>query len=78
MLATGFDDSLGGKDMDHLMYSMLAERLYESQPDVTPDALSADHVASARLLKAANKAKLVLSANKETGSSIEVSLLEIR
>jgi molecular chaperone DnaK (HSP70) len=69
-LATGWDETLGGVMIDQQLFAFLSKRVKELFPDSTLDAIG-----TARLLKEANKVKLVLSANKNAYASLE-SLFE--
>jgi hypoxia up-regulated 1 len=70
VLATGWDETLGGVLIDQELNALLIQRVKEKYPNENIDS-----VASARILKEANKAKLILSANLVAYPSIE-SLFE--
>ncbi len=68
----GFDRELGGHALTSAVRDILEEKFLEQQAGVGREALEQDARAMNRLWQAADRAKLVLSANTETRVSVEM------
>jgi len=76
--SVGWDSTLGGREFNYRVVQQLAtlatEQLKQKFPSMAED-ISKNPRAMARLLAAAEKAKIVLSANQETTVSVRISSL---
>lgn len=66
-----YDESLGGGYFTNAVAELIRAKFLESHQDVHTSQFNANHRAVAKLYQAADKAKLVLSANSEAQVSIE-------
>ncbi|KAG0670296.1 lumenal Hsp70 protein [Maudiozyma exigua] len=67
----GFNSTLGGSSLTTHVSSLIKQKFLENNPSVTEEQLEKDPKALAKIIQAAEKAKLVLSANGESSVSIE-------
>lgn len=65
------DDSLGGSLFTNAVAELIKNKFLETHPEIRTDKLQSNDRASAKILQAAEKAKLVLSANSDASVSIE-------
>ncbi|SCU90241.1 LAMI_0E01222g1_1 [Lachancea mirantina] len=67
----GFDKTLGGCSFTSALADFLQNRFLEQNPKVRTDELKSSYKSLAKLYQAAEKAKLILSANSEATVSVE-------
>ena len=67
----GFNSTLGGSYLTTHVSDLIKQKFLEKNPSVTNEQLEKDPRALAKIIQAAEKAKLVLSANGESSVSIE-------
>ncbi|KAH3665876.1 hypothetical protein OGAPHI_004065 [Ogataea philodendri] len=73
----GFDESFGGSLLTQSLKEIIEDKFLAQQKKLKSSALAADSRANNRLWQAAEKAKLVLSANTETKVSVESLINDI-
>ncbi|CAB4256372.1 similar to Saccharomyces cerevisiae YKL073W LHS1 Molecular chaperone of the endoplasmic reticulum lumen, involved in polypeptide translocation and folding [Maudiozyma barnettii] len=73
----GFNSTLGGSQLTMRVANLIKSKFLEKNPKVTEEDLDADARATAKIIQAAEKAKLVLSANGESSVSIESVLPDV-
>lgn len=65
------DDSLGGSLFTNAVAELIKNKFLESHPEIRTDKFSSNDRSLAKIFQAAEKAKLVLSANNDASVSIE-------
>ncbi|SMN17790.1 similar to Saccharomyces cerevisiae YKL073W LHS1 Molecular chaperone of the endoplasmic reticulum lumen, involved in polypeptide translocation and folding [Maudiozyma saulgeensis] len=73
----GFNSTLGGSQLTMRVANIIKTKFLEKNPKVMEEDLDADAKAMAKIIQAAEKAKLVLSANSDSSVSIESLLPDI-
>lgn len=73
----GFNSTLGGSSLTMKVAGIIQQKFLEQNSKISKEALQADPRAMAKIIQAAEKAKLVLSANSESSVSIESLVSDI-